>query len=82
MTRIELLERLLGLIDEASGLIRKLPDDDRLRDHSRDLEGTSNGGHFYDQGVADDFYYLRDHVELAILKARGKLPADCDPETI
>jgi hypothetical protein len=82
MTRLELLERLLDLVDEASALIGRLPDDDRLGKHLRELEGNSNGGFVYGRDFADDTYFLRGHVELRILKEKGELPADLDPETI
>ncbi len=82
MTRLEILEKLLDSVDEASELIRQLPQDDKLRIHCQELEGHSNGGFIYDESEPDDFYYLRDHVQLAILKEKGALPADCDPNTV
>jgi hypothetical protein len=83
MTRLEQLERLLSLVDEASEVIRRLPEDNRLRVHSRELEGSSNGG-FYntEEEVDNDYFFLRDHIELQILKEKGELPADLDPGTI
>jgi hypothetical protein len=81
MTRLENLARLLDLIDEASQIIRELPEDDKLRWHSRELEGNSNGGWLYEEEDAD-YNYIRDHVSLAILKEKNALPADYDPETI
>jgi hypothetical protein len=81
MTRLEQLEKLLDLVDEASELVRQLPEDDKLRIHSQELEGFSNGGFIYDEEDGD-YFYLRDHVNMAILKEKGQLPADCDPESV
>ena len=81
MNRSDHLERLLKAVDEASQLVRELPENDRLCIHLRELEGTSNGSHYYGDHEAD-YYLLRDHVALAILKEKGELPSDCDPQSI
>jgi hypothetical protein len=80
MTRLEQLEKLLDLVDEASAIIRQFPEDDRLHVQRMELEGNSNGGYLYDED--DDGFYLRDHVYMAILKEKGLLPPDCDPATV
>jgi hypothetical protein len=82
MTRLEQLERLLSLVDDASELIRNLPDEDMLQMHLTELEGSSNGSSIYGEEYDDDYFFLRDHVFFAILKEKGELPADLDPELI
>jgi hypothetical protein len=82
MTRLERLEKALRLIDRAADLIEDLPRDDKLRNHLPALEGNSNGGWIYREDDDADFYFLRDHLELEILKEKGELLKDCDPAAI
>lgn len=76
MERKDVLQRVLGMIDEAANLIEGLGDDEVLRPHLQVLEGYSNGGWPYSDEAEEDFWFLRDHVRLElnkeIVKAGGR----------